>query len=106
MITITPAAAKQIREAAKQARMEGMALRIAADRQSDGSIHYGMGFDDLNRDDDTRYTSEGIELVIAPTSRALLDGTVVDFVELEDGQYEFIFMNPNDANYTPPENAS
>lgn len=106
MITITPAAAKQIKEAAKQSRMEGMALRIAADRQSDGSIHYGMGFDDLNRDDDTRYTSEGIELVIAPTSRALLDGTVVDFVELEPGEFQFIFMNPNDANYTPPENAS
>lgn len=106
MITITPAAAKQIKESAKQARMEGMALRIAADRQADGSIHYGMGFDDLNRDDDTRYSSEGIELVIAPTSRALLDGTVVDFVEIEDGQFEFIFMNPNDANYTPPENAS
>lgn len=104
MITITPAAAKQIKESAKQSRMEGMALRIAADRQADGSIHYGMGFDDLNRDDDTRYTSEGIELAIAPTSRALLDGTVVDFVEIEPGKFEFIFMNPNDANYTPPKN--
>ena len=106
MISITPSAAKQIKESAKQNRMEGMALRIAAQRESDGSIHYGMGFDDLDREGDLRYTSEGIELVVAPTSRPLLDGTVLDYVEMEPGTFEFIFMNPNDPNYTPPDNAS
>lgn len=103
MITITPAAAAQIRTAARQGRMEGMALRIAAQRGTDGSIQYAMGFDDATRSDDTRYSSESVELVVAATSTLLLDGTTLDYVELEAGHSEFIFMNPNDPNYRPPQ---
>ena len=106
MITITPAAAAQIRSAAKQGRMEGLALRIAAQRGADGSIQYAMGFDDSTRSDDTRYTSEGVELVVASTSTILLDGTTLDYAELEPGRSEFIFMNPNDPNYRPPQDES
>jgi iron-sulfur cluster assembly protein len=32
----------------------------------------------------------------------LLEGTLLDYVELEPGDWRFTFMNPNDANYTPP----
>lgn len=103
MITVTSAAAAQIRSAAKQGHMEGMALRIAAQRSADGTIQYAMGFDDSARSDDTRFTCEGIELVIASTSTILLDGTTLDYVELEPGRSEFIFMNPNDPNYRPPQ---
>jgi iron-sulfur cluster assembly protein len=105
MITVTPPAAEQIRTSAKQGRMEGMPLRIAAQRQADGSIHYGMGFDDAQREGDAQITSEGIDLVIAPTSAHLLQGTVIDYVELEPGKFDFIFMNPNDPNYTAPTEA-
>ena len=49
MITITPAAAQQIKVAAKEGRMEGMALRIAAQRSADGAIQYALGFDDASR---------------------------------------------------------
>ncbi len=103
MITITPAAAQQIKVAAKEGRMEGMALRIAAQRSADGTIQYALGFDDASRADDTRITAEGIELVVAPTSTILLEGTTLDYVELEKGKFEFIFMNPNDPNYRPPQ---
>lgn len=103
MISITPAAAAQIRTAAKQGRMEGMALRIAAQRGADGTIQYAMGFDDSTRVDDTRFTCEGVDLVVASTSTILLDGTTLDYVELEPGRSEFIFMNPNDPNYRPPQ---
>ena len=105
MITVTPSAAEQIRTSAKQGRMEGMPLRIAAQKQADGSIHYGMGFDDTQRDGDAQFTAEGIDLVIAPTSAHLLQGTVIDYVELEPGKFDFIFMNPNDPNYTAPTEA-
>lgn len=106
MITITPAAAAQIRSAAKQGRMEGMALRIAAQRNADGQIQYAMGFDDSTRSDDTRFSSEGVDLVVASTSTMLLEGTTLDYVELEPGRNEFIFMNPNDPNYRPPQEAN
>ncbi len=103
MITITPSAAKQIRQSAKQSRMEGMPLRVAATRSGDGTIQYAMGFDDTSREQDTTFKSENVDVVIAPTSMPILNGTTIDFVELEEGQWEFIFMNPNDPNYKPGE---
>ena len=102
MITITPAAAEQIRASARQGKMEGMAMRIAARRQSDGSIHYGMGFDDNEQEGDILVHSEGVDIVIAMASQPLVDGMSVDYVEIEPGTFQFIFLNPNDANYIPP----
>ena len=63
MITITPAAAKQIKQSAKQSNAEGLPLRLAAKYNEDGSIHYGMGFDDRGLDEDVQLKSEGIEIV-------------------------------------------
>ena len=102
MITITPAAAKQIKTSASQGNMNDLSMRIAASRNPDGSVHYGMGFDDSQIEGDLHITSEGINVVISETSKMLLEGTTLDYVELEPGEYQFIFMNPNDTNYTPP----
>ena len=103
MITITPAAAGQIRASAEQGDLQGLSMRIAAKRNPDGSIHYGMGFDDNELEGDIHVTSEGIDVVISETSKILLDGTTLDYVEIEPDSYQFIFMNPNDVNYVPPE---
>ena len=102
MITITPAAAEQIRTSAQQGNMAGLAMRIAARRDPDGSIHYGMGFDDNHRDGDLKFSSEGIDIVIGETSQVLVDGMTVDYVEIEPGSWQFIFLNPNDVNFVPP----
>jgi iron-sulfur cluster assembly protein len=64
--------------------------------QPDGSFHYALGFDDNMHDNDQRYQSEGIDLVVATSSLELLNGTVIDYVELEPGNFEIIFINPND----------
>jgi len=101
MITLTAEAAKQIRHSAKESNLQGLPLRLAGTRNEDGSIHYGMGFDDV-KEDDTTYTSEGVDLVVSATSKDLLIGMTVDFVELEPGKPQFIFMNPNDKSHTPP----
>ena len=95
MISVTPAAAKQIQLSAKQGNVEDMPLRIAVTRMDDGSFHYAMGFDDASHNDDKTFRSEGIEIVVAPQSLELLTGTVIDYVELE-GKWEIIFINPND----------
>ena len=102
MIKLTPNAARQIREAAKQGKMEGLALRLAAVRKADNSLHYGMGFDDAQLEDDKIFHCEGVDVVVAGSSVELLNGTTVDYVELEAGQHRFIFLNPNDPNYSPP----
>jgi iron-sulfur cluster assembly protein len=102
MITITPAAAEKIQASAAEGDMQGLAMRIAAKRNPDGTIHYGMGFDDNALDDDIHINAGGVDVVIGESSHLLLEGTTMDFVEIEPGTWQFIFMNPNDANYSPP----
>ncbi len=95
MITLTPEAAQQIRDSAKQGNMQGMPLRVAVTRLDNGNFHYALGFDDTSREGDNRFQSEGIEIVVAPQSMDMLTGTVIDYVEIE-GNKEIIFINPND----------
>jgi iron-sulfur cluster assembly protein len=102
MITITPAAAEKIQASAAEGDMQGLAMRIAAKRNPDGTIHYGMGFDDNALDGDIHINAGGVDVVIGESSHLLLEGTTMDFVEIEPGTWQFIFLNPNDANYSPP----
>ena len=103
MIKVTPEAAKQIQISAQQGKAEATPLRIAATKNQDGSFHYGMGFDD-SKENDIEVKTEGINVIISPESAELLKNTTLDFVELEPGKSQFIFMNPNDPSYTPPSN--
>jgi iron-sulfur cluster assembly accessory protein len=95
MIIVTPEAAEQIRESARQAKLENMPLRVAVTRLEDGAFHYALGFDDNSHDGDKNFRSEGIDIVVAPQSMDMLSGTVIDYVDLE-GRMEIIFINPND----------
>ena len=100
MFKVTEAAAEQVKNAAQQGGTEGMALRLAAQKHADGSYDYRMGFDEIT-EDDIRFASGGVEIVMAPEYVPLLDNTTLDFVHLEDGEAQFIFINPDDANYAP-----
>lgn len=104
MITVTEEAAKQIRESARQGNAEGLPLRIAAQRQDNGSIHYALGFADEEHDEDLHFNTEGVEIIVSPISLPLLDNTIIDFVELDNGEKNFVFKNPNDPNFRPPGN--
>ncbi|MBW9256940.1 MAG: iron-sulfur cluster assembly accessory protein [Candidatus Thiodiazotropha sp. (ex. Lucinisca nassula)] len=101
MFKITPRAAEQIVQAAKMGGTEGMALRFAAQQKEDGSFDYLMGFDDAS-EEDIQFDSEGISIIMTPEYYSLLDETTMDFAELDDGESEFIFINPKDSNYSPP----
>ncbi len=102
MIRLTSAAAAQIRESAKQGGTQGLALRLAVTRTPEGRFHYAMGFDDTGMAADHSCSSQGIDIVVSKESLPLLEGTVVDYVELEPGRFHFIFLNPNDPDYEPP----
>jgi iron-sulfur cluster assembly protein len=101
MFTLTSAAADQVLRAAKQGGVEGLSLRLAASRKPDGTIDYRMGFDQAT-EDDIRLSSEGIDLVMTPEQVLLLDQATMDYVEIEPGQFAFIFMNPKDPGFVPP----
>lgn len=101
MFTVTEQAATQIRKAAKEGEMADLYLRIAASRGADGAIQYQMGFDELTKKD-IHLACEGVDIIIATKDKELLQGATLDFVELEPGDFQFIFLNPNDPSYEPP----
>jgi iron-sulfur cluster assembly protein len=100
MITVTPQAAAQIGKAAAQAG-GGACLRVAARLDDKGVIEYGMGFDDA-AEGDTQFESAGVRLVVSRGSVELLAGATLDYVELNPGEWRFIFINPNDPSHKPP----
>jgi len=105
MITVTPQAAEQIAKSAQQAGAGGVCLRLAARLDDKGVLEYGMGFDD-KADGDTQVAASGITLLISPGSVELLTGATLDYVEINPGEWRFIFVNPNDPSHKPPKPAS
>ena len=103
MFTLTPTAAARILDSASQSDAVGMALRVAAKMEEDGQISFGLGFDD-EREHDLAYECEGLTVLIAPPSRELLDGMLLDFVEIEAGDWQFVFMQAESAGGCPPSN--
>jgi len=103
MLNITEAAAEQIKLSITE-ETKGMPLRVAAAKMDDGSIQYGMGFDENKSDTDAVIDCEGVEVLIADNCLELLTGATIDFVELEEDNKHFIFINPNDPNHKAPDN--
>jgi iron-sulfur cluster assembly protein len=91
MFSLTSAAAKQIQQAADASGANEMALRVAAKKDADGALQYGMGFDDPS-EEDMKLDLQGIAVVINGESQELLFDTVLDFVELNPGEFNFIFL--------------
>ena len=89
MITLTPAAAWQIRRAAEVSFGDPVHLRIAAKVGEEG-VEFGMGFDEP-RTGDLEVTVEGITLLIAKPSQDLMKDVLIDFREVEPGDSRFVF---------------
>lgn len=102
MIKISSSAIEQIKESIEQGAMQTTPLRIAIKKQDDGSFHYAMGFDEQRLPGDSFLNFDGVDLVVSEISKELAEGMTIDFVELEAGKPEFIFLNPNDPTYVPP----
>lgn len=97
MFTLTSAAARQIQQAASASNAQDLALRVAARIDADGSLQYGMGFDDA-RDEDMKLDLDGVAVVIADESQDLLADTVLDYVELNPGEFNFIFVDGSQSD--------
>lgn len=102
MITISQNAASQIEVSAQQSGINNAVMRIAIRKLEDSSFHYALGFDDAISAQDVQFQSEGINLVVSPESLDLGRELVIDFVELDSGEKNFIFINPADPNCTIP----
>ncbi len=68
-------------------------LRVLVDSGGCSGFQYGMSFD-APKSDDARFESEGVALLVDPTSLAYLQGSLIDF---DDGLHGkgFEIKNPN-----------
>lgn len=87
---MTAAAAREILAAAGRSGAVGVPLRVAARPGHDG-MAYGLGFDDPAADDEIAVFG-GLTVLIGPDSREWLADTVLDFVELDTGGQDFVFV--------------
>ena len=101
MITVTAQAAAQIANSATRAGGGSPCLRLAARLDDKGVIEYGMGFDDP-AEGDTKVQANGVMILVSPGSIELLTGATLDYVEINPGEWRFIFINPNDPSHKAP----
>jgi len=93
MITLTSRAARQIRQMQKELGAEDKVLRLLVESGGCSGFQYGMSFDEP-KSDDQRCESEGVSMVLDPTSAAYLNGANVDFDDGLQGK-GFEIKNPN-----------
>lgn len=101
MIKITTNAISAFNKEIQKDENKDFKLRLAV-MKKDNSFHYALGFDDNITNNDKIIKVQNIEFIISNISHDLCDGMTIDYVELEKGQYNFIFLNPKDPNYVEP----
>jgi iron-sulfur cluster assembly protein/iron-sulfur cluster insertion protein len=93
MITLTPRAAKQVQAMQAELNAPQKRLRVLVESGGCSGFQYGMSFDEP-KPDDAQLESEGVPLVIDPTSLSYMQGSSIDF---DDGLHGkgFEIRNPN-----------
>ena len=100
MVSVTPSAAQQIRLAAADSGADGMSLRIAAHYDAAArELQYGIGFDEA-REGDQSIETAGVTLLVSPLSRDAVANLTIDYVEVEPGDFRFVFLHPDELQ--PP----
>ena len=99
---ISDDAAKQINVAADASESSKWPLRISLNIDSSGKFNYLMGFDQ-SKEEDLQLKVNGINILIDPDSMVNLKNTKLDYVEIDDSDKQFIFINPNDPEYKKPD---
>ena len=93
MLTLTPRAARQVQSMFTAQGDLQKKLRVFIESGGCSGFEYGMSFD-LTKEGDQLFESEGVQLLVDPTSLAYLNGTNIDF---DDGLHGkgFELKNPN-----------
>jgi iron-sulfur cluster assembly protein/iron-sulfur cluster insertion protein len=93
MLTLTHRAARQVQTMHAAQGDTQKKLRVFVESGGCSGFEYGMSFD-LPKADDQVFESEGVQILVDPTSLAYLDGTAIDF---DDGLHGkgFELKNPN-----------
>jgi len=93
MITLTARAAYQVQTMHAAQGDAQKRLRVLIEEGGCSGFEYGMAFD-LPKADDQTFVTEGVQVLVDPTSLAYLSGTTIDFDDGLQGK-GFEIRNPN-----------
>lgn len=94
LVTITESAANQIKEMMAAEQEEALYLRVGVKGGGCSGLSYGMGFDTDIQESDAKFDQGGIEVIVDPESKKILDGVIIDYKENLMGG-GFTIDNPN-----------
>ncbi len=95
MVTLTESAAEKLSAILEQKGVkETHGLRIFVQGGGCGGMQYGMKFDEASHEGDKVYETNGVRVVIDPTSLFYVDGASIDYVDNLMGG-GFHIDNPN-----------
>lgn len=93
MITLTPAAAAQVKELLAKENKPELGLRVGVRSGGCSGFSYMLGFD-IAQDGDKIDTIDGVRLLVDSKSSPYLEGTQIDYSDGLQGK-GFTFQNPN-----------
>jgi len=93
-VTITEAAALQIKDMMKEHEEENAFLRVGVKGGGCSGLSYGMGFDHEVSEKDTQFEQQGIQVLVDSESLDIMNGTIIDFKQSLMGG-GFTIDNPN-----------
>ncbi|MBB5173555.1 iron-sulfur cluster insertion protein ErpA [Texcoconibacillus texcoconensis] len=94
MITLTEAAAEQVKKMMEEEEQEGLMLRVGVKGGGCSGLSYGMGFDTEVEDTDQKQEQHGINVVVDNESSKMLEGVTIDYKQNMMGG-GFTIDNPN-----------
>jgi iron-sulfur cluster assembly protein len=94
LITLTPTAAKAVRDLLAKRNLDGYALRVFVSGGGCSGFQYGMALEGNVRDQDLSVETDGVKVVVDEISIDYLRGATVDYVEDIMGS-GFKIENPN-----------
>jgi iron-sulfur cluster assembly accessory protein len=94
-ITLTPAASQAVQSILTERKLEGYALRVYVAGGGCCGVNFGMALDNNIQDADKTFETNGVKLVVDPTSIDYLLGATIDFVNDPQHGAGFAVNSPN-----------
>lgn len=79
-IIVTPTAASAVRDILAERKLEGFALRVYVAGGGCCGVQFGMALDNITRDNDLTFESDGVKVLVDDQSINYLRGAKIDFV--------------------------
>jgi iron-sulfur cluster assembly protein len=95
LITITPAAAKQMKYLRDKKGDTSVGVRVGVKGGGCSGLSYTLQLEPESRENDTVYELDGIRVFIDPKSAKFLAGTTLDYSIKNILEGGWVFQNPN-----------